>query len=167
LATTRRSALILIAAGLALGAAGTVAGQPIVGKGPPWRDLSPAERQVLAPLEADWDNLDAQRKAKWIGIARRYPNMRPDEQQRVQSQMRSWATLTPEQRRDAREKFKSLNQLPPDKREEVQRKWQEYQSLTPEQRRELANRPPPAASTVKPAPRPQQRPADPGAAGRQ
>ena len=53
---------------------------------------------MLAPLAPDWDKLDAQRKQKWRGIAQRYPKMAPDEQQRVQQQMRPWAELTPQQR---------------------------------------------------------------------
>jgi len=97
----------------------------------------------LAPLANDWDKLDAQRKQKWLGIAKRYPNMGPPEQERIQRQMSAWAQLTPEQRRAAREQYKSLKQLPPDKRQGVREKWQEYQQLPPEKRRELSSHPPP------------------------
>ena len=51
---------------------------------PSWSQLTPQEKQVLAPLAPDWENLDAQRKQKWRGIAQRYPKMGPDEQQRIQ-----------------------------------------------------------------------------------
>ena len=44
---------------------------------PSWSQLSPQEKQMLAPLASDWDKLDAQRKQKWRGIAQRYPKMSP------------------------------------------------------------------------------------------
>ena len=43
----------------------------------------------------EWNQLDAQRKQKWLGIAKRYPTLSPTEQQRVQEQMHAWAQLTP------------------------------------------------------------------------
>jgi hypothetical protein len=102
--------------------------------------LSPADRQVLAPLAPEWDSFDAERKQKWLGIAQHYPKLSPAEQQRVQQQMGAWVHLTPEQRKLAREQYKSLHQLPPEQRQQVMQKWQEYQRLTPEQRQALANR---------------------------
>ena len=99
---------------------------------------------MLAPLASDWNNLDAQRKTKWREIAQRYPKMGPEEQQRIQQQMKSWAALTPQQRQAAREQYKSLKQLPPEKKAEARQKWEEYQQLPPEQKRELAARQPPA-----------------------
>ena len=56
---------------------------------PTWSQLNPREQQVLAPLQPEWEKLDAQRKQKWRGIAERYPKMSPTEQQRVQEQMRT------------------------------------------------------------------------------
>ena len=115
-------------------------------KSPKWAELSPQERQVLAPLQSDWDRLEPQRKLKWRGIAQRYPNMGVEEQQRIQQQMKSWAELTPAQRQAAREQYKNLRQLPPEKKDEVRQKWQEYQNLPPDQKRELASRAPPPAA---------------------
>jgi len=66
--------------------------------------------------------------------------MAPDEQQRIQQQMKSWAQLTPQQRAVAREQYKSLRQLPPEKKDEVRQRWEEYQNLPPDQKRELAAR---------------------------
>lgn len=43
-----------------------------IGMGSPsWSQLTPAEKQVLAPLASDWERLDPQRKQKWRGIAQR------------------------------------------------------------------------------------------------
>jgi ABC-type Zn2+ transport system substrate-binding protein/surface adhesin len=93
-------------------------------------------------LASDWDKLDASRRQKWLGIAKRYPQLAPAEQERIQHQMHAWASLTPAQRQAAREQYKSLKQLPPEQRQRVQEKWQEYQQLPPEKRRELAGRTP-------------------------
>jgi hypothetical protein len=144
LAVARRAALSLLAACL-LGAGGVrgVQGQsPLIGA-PSWSALTPAEKQVLAPLAGEWDRMDAQRRLKWLGIARRYHTMKPEEQQRIRTQMQAWAKLTPEQRQAARERYRALKKLPPEKRGEVRRKWEEYQNLPPERRRELAAQPAP------------------------
>src|SRR5512147_3097131 len=85
-------------------------------KQPSWAELTPEQQQVLAPLAPDWDKLDVQRKRKWLGIAKRYPTMAPEEQAKVQQNMQPWARLTPEERRAARERYKTLQKLPKDKR---------------------------------------------------
>src|SRR5258708_3728733 len=94
-------------------------------KKPTWKDLTPAQQQVLAPLRADWDTLDTVRRKKWVGIAERYPKMKPEEQKRVQERMRDWAKLTPEQRRVARQRYQALAKLPPKQRQEIIAKWNE------------------------------------------
>lgn len=100
---------------------------------PAWSELSPKQQAVLAPLAADWDKLDTTRRKKWVTIANRYPRMKPDEQQRLQSRMQDWANLTPAQRRVAREKYQSLKQLPRTERGEIRRKWwQRQQAPDPE-----------------------------------
>ena len=71
-----------LALALAAGLAASAFAQPIGTRAPSWGELSPAERQFLAPFASDWDKWDAQRKAKWRGIAQRYPNMAPEEQER-------------------------------------------------------------------------------------
>ena len=137
------------AAACVLLAAASVAHAQIALKSPMWLELSPQERETLAPLASDWDKLDAARKSKWRGIAQRYPKMLPDEQQRVHEQMRAWSTLTPEQRQAAREQYKNMKKLPPDKKEEVRQKWMEYQQLPTETKRELASKAPPGSSPAR------------------
>src|SRR3970040_2200093 len=73
-------------------------------KPPSWSDLTLEQQQILAPLSSEWDKLEAQRKRKWLGIARRYPTMSPQEQEKVDQNMRPWAKLTPDERRSARER---------------------------------------------------------------
>ena len=60
-------------------------------------------------------------------VANNYPKMKPEQQQRLQAQMKDWAKLTPEQRRVAREKYKTIKKLPPAQREQVKAQWQQYQ----------------------------------------
>ena len=51
--------------------------------------------------------MDPAKKKKWLGIAKRYPGMTPEEQHRTQLQMRDWYSLTPEQRELVREKVQN------------------------------------------------------------
>ena len=94
---------------------------------PAWSELTPAQQQVLAPVQAEWEQLDTPRRRKWIAIADRYPTMKAAEQQRLQKRMQEWAKLSPDERRAARERYKSIKKLPPQQRKEVKEKWQEYQ----------------------------------------
>ena len=105
-------------------------------RGPQWASLNVEQQQTLAPLAGEWDKLSKQHKTKWLGIAKRYPAMKPDEQKRVQERMHAWTKLTPEQRWQAREQYRSIGKIaPPDRREELRRYWAEYQALSPEEKR--------------------------------
>lgn len=104
---------------------------------PKWVDLSPRQKQVLTPLESQWDSLaDAGRK-KWLGIANRYSRMSAEEQVRVQTRMKQWAELTPEQRQDARERYRRLLSISPSQRETLKEKWAEYEKLPDAEKRRL------------------------------
>lgn len=94
---------------------------------PAWTELTPVQQRILAPLAGEWDRLDTTLRKKWIAIAERYPKMKPQEQQRLQTRMKAWSALTPEQRRVAREKYQTVKKLPPAKRKEVELQWQQYQ----------------------------------------
>jgi hypothetical protein len=94
---------------------------------PAWSELTPAQQRILGPLEEDWQTLDTTRRKKWVGVANRYPKMKPDEQERLQARMKEWAKLTPEQRRLARERYLAISKMPPDKREELRSQWHAYQ----------------------------------------
>lgn len=100
-----------------------------------WAELSVEQQQLLEPLSSGWDDLDASRKRKWLGIAKRYPTMKPSEQENVRKRMQDWASLTPQQRQAARDRFRKLEKLPPEKKQSLTDKWEEYQQL-PESERE-------------------------------
>jgi len=160
LAQDRRPALIAaLAAAILLAFAPAAANAQIALKSPKWSELSPQERQVLAPLGSDWENMDLMRRNKWREIAKRYPTLRDGEQQRLRERMEGWARLSSQERQAARERFKGINQLPPDQRRELSNKWHEYQNLPQEQRQQLqrAPRDPPSAPPARSVPPPQGR----------
>jgi len=104
---------------------------------PAWAELTAEQQQILAPLKADWESLEPERRRKWIGVAKRYPKMQPQAQERVQRRMQAWAKLTPEQRRQARETYKQIAKTPPEKRQNLREQWAEYQQLPPQERESL------------------------------
>jgi hypothetical protein len=91
---------------------------------PAWTELRPEQQRVLAPIQGEWESLDAPRKRKWLGVAQRYPKMTTDEQTRLQQRMKEWISLTPEQRWAARGQYREFEQLPP---EVVREKWDKFQ----------------------------------------
>lgn len=122
---------------------------------PGWTQLNQQQRNILAPLGKDWDNMENVRKRKWLGIADRYPNMKADEQQRIQARMREWVNLSPIERTKARDSFKDFSQLPPEQKKTVKQKWEAYSNLPPEEKQRVRETgksskllaPPPAAET--------------------
>ncbi|MBL8432100.1 MAG: DUF3106 domain-containing protein [Dechloromonas sp.] len=104
---------------------------------PGWSLLSAQQKTILNPLAAEWDRLDNIRRKKWLGIAERYPAMKPEEQQRMQDRMREWANLTSEQRAKVRDSYKEFNQLPSEQKQTVKQKWEAYSSLPPEEQQRL------------------------------
>jgi len=139
----------------ALGATAAIAAPK--DRGPQWASLTADHQQALAPLAAEWDKLSKPHKTKWLGITKRFPAMKADEQKRVQTRMQKWAKLTPQQRDQAREQYRSIGKMASDRREELRRYWAEYQSLPPHEKR-MFDVPP---SYVPPAERRHRAPAKP------
>lgn len=114
------------------------------GEGPAWAQLSPQQQSALGPLRNDWDQLDGNRKRKWLEVAGRFGSMSPEQQARVRERMTEWARLSPSERTQARINFQQSKQVAPQDR---QARWEAYQALSPEERAALAARAkPPAAS---------------------
>ena len=119
---------------LALAATGALA--QAKERGPRWASLNADQQQILAPLQNDWSRLSREQKTKWLGIAKRYPEMKAEEQRRAQARMQKWVKLTPEQRFQAREQYRSIaTKVAPDRKAQLRRYWAEYQSLPPEEKR--------------------------------
>lgn len=105
--------------------------------GPPWAGLTVAQQMALSPLKGQWETTDANRKAKWLVVAERFPRMSAEEQQRLQGRMAEWARMSPQQRGQVRLQFQDARDLHPAERKE---RWAQYQALPVEQRQALANR---------------------------
>jgi hypothetical protein len=113
-----------------------------------WRELTPAQRAALAPLEREWPTIDGPRKQKWLEIAGRYPSLPAAEQSRLQARMAEWARMSPAERGQARLNFQQAREVPSADR---QARWEAYQALPAEQRRQLAERAaPPTPAPAKP-----------------
>lgn len=102
---------------------------------PAWAELTPAQRDVLGPLAAQWPQLDGNHKAKWLAISSKYPSMPPEKQQKLKENIADWAKLTPEQHRLARESYARAKKLDPDQKTA---QWQQYQQLPEDQKQKLA-----------------------------
>jgi hypothetical protein len=104
---------------------------------PAWHELSPAQKEALAPLVKDWDGFERERKLKWLEVAKKYPSLTPDGKQRMHQRMAEFVKLSPEQRRNVRENFRKAYELPIDQREAL---IQEYKDLPAERKRELSDK---------------------------
>lgn len=151
---------LIISANAAPAPSATPLEQPL--SQPNWGELDAGQKNILAPLAADWDGMESFRRKKWLGIAKRYPTMTPEQQQRVREQMRPWASLSPEERNAARERFKKQHKAPPEQRAEKRQKWEEYKALPESEKRkfrEKAAKKQPKKSSVQAVPRPLTQPA--------
>jgi hypothetical protein len=104
---------------------------------PAWVELSPEQKAILSPLAGDWDQMEFWRRGKWLDIVQRYNAMSPDEQQRMQDRMRTWANLTTEQRKSARAMFQNVQKATPEQREALKQMWAEYEALPDEEKQRL------------------------------
>lgn len=100
-----------------------------------WNGLSAEQKSALAPLAGEWDKMDDLRKKKWLGVASKYAQMKPEEKMRVQERVQAWMKMTPEQRMAVRENFSSTSKK---SAEQKSAQWQRYQQLSEEEKQKLA-----------------------------
>src|SRR6185312_10186226 len=84
-----------------------------------WNSLTPAQRDVLAPLAQEWNT------------------MPPHRQQHMLEKSEQWVNLPPAKREQARENQRLFRQLPPGQREQLHAAYQRFQQLPPERRAQL------------------------------
>jgi len=108
-----------------------------------WRDLKPAQQNVLRPLEREWSGIGAAHKQKWIELSGNFDKRSPAERDRIQERMTEWARLSPQERSQARLHFQEANQLTPQDRKA---RWDAYQALPPEKKQQFAERAAPPAN---------------------
>jgi hypothetical protein len=127
-----------------LHASGAVHAPPLapdatVAKVPPkkssaWLQLTPMQRQALAPLGAQWSALSAQQQNKWLTISKNFTQLPVADQVTMHSRMADWVDLSPQQRNLARLNFNQLQSLP---KEDKKAKWEAYQALSEAEKRSL------------------------------
>lgn len=115
--------------------------------GPSWAELTPPQKEALAPLASSWAGINAAQKRKWLEISKNHPRLSPLEQTTMHSRMNEWVAMSPQQRAQARLNFAKTKELStlltPD---EKKAKWETYQALSPAEKQGLA-----AAAVPKPA----------------
>ena len=104
---------------------------------PAWSQLTDDERKVLSPLGAEWDTLRPWQKEKMLDIAKDYPKMDAQKQQRVQKRLNSWSRMTPYERENARVRYQKFYSLSPEKQDSLRKKWAEYEKLPASEREKL------------------------------
>lgn len=102
-----------------------------------WRDLTPAQRGLLAPLRAHWGDMDADEQAQWLALTARADRMPDTERSRLQARIGDWARLSPGQRGQARLQYQQAQRWDATDR---RARWEAYQSLHPDARKVLAER---------------------------
>lgn len=107
-----------------------------------WRQLTPMQRQALAPLGAQWGALTPQQQNKWLNISKNFTQLPVADQITMHSRMADWVNLSPQQRNLARLNFNQMQSLP---KEDKKAKWEAYQALPAEEKRLLSE------STASPA----------------
>jgi Protein of unknown function (DUF3106) len=156
-ALRRASALLLVASGALLAGvdahaqaqapmSALAAVVPRNEAGVRWQNLTPTQRQALAPLEHEWPTIDPARKQKWLVIAGRLNTLPPAEQARISARMTEWARLSPAERGEMRLRYQEARQVPaPDRTA----RWEAYQKLPTDEKQQFAAR---AASSAAVAP---------------
>ena len=92
--------------------------------------LTQNQQIILTPVANKWSNMSEVQRARLLAVAAKYPQLKPEEQQRFQKRLTAWTSLTREQRELARQNYKKLKQLPPKKQQVVKQKWLEKQHGT-------------------------------------
>lgn len=106
-----------------------------------WASLSASQKEALAPLSKEWDQLDGARKGKWLEIAARYPTLPPEHQQRLRDRMAEWTRMSPAERQRARIGYQHAGELRTQEQDaKLREKWDAYQALPPEKRQRLVER---------------------------
>ena len=105
-----------------------------------WQSLTQRQKQALAPLSVQWDNLTAPQQRKWLTIANNFLQLTDEEQVTMHSRMSEWAGLSTKERNQARFNFNSALSLPID---DKRAQWEAYQSLPEKDKQQLSSGPKP------------------------
>ena len=116
-----------------------------------WQQLTPKQKQALAPLGAQWGALTSQQQNKWLAISTNFTQLPVSDQVTMHARMADWVSLSPQQRNLARLNFNKLQNLP---KEDKKAKWEAYQALSTEERRLLSAGSVPLTNSAAPTAKP-------------
>lgn len=91
-----------------------------------WAQLTEQQQSVLSPLKKEWDTLRPWQREKMLDIAKEYPKMDAQKQQRIQRQLVKWSRMTPYERENARKRYQQFMSLSPEKKEALRKQWKEH-----------------------------------------
>lgn len=91
-----------------------------------WVQLTEQQQSVLSPLKSEWDTLRPWQREKMLDIAKAYPKMDTQKQQRIQRQLVKWSRMTPYERENARKRYQKFQSLNPEKKEELRKQWRAH-----------------------------------------
>jgi Protein of unknown function (DUF3106) len=106
----------------------------------PWGSLDAGQRDILAPLQGQWDTLPPRQQQDMLDRARHWSELPPDRRQEIRERIQRWQQMTPEQREQVRQNRIKYNQLPPEQRAELHAAYMRFQQLPPQQRDNLMRR---------------------------
>ena len=89
---------------------------------PAWNDLSPAQREQLAPMAQHWDTMPASRRVRAL--------------ERLERKAR-WEAMTPEERERIREGARNFRDLPPELKEKMRTSMATMRALPEAERKQL------------------------------
>ena len=110
-----------------------------------WQSLSKRQKLALAPLAADWHELTAQQRQKWLALSRNFFQLSDEEQLTLHSRMGEWAALSPRQRSQARFHFNSTQSL---SAQDKRAQWEAYQALSDQEKSKLSSGPKPPVKSA-------------------
>lgn len=120
---------------------------------PTWSQLSPAQREQLAPMAEHWDTMPASRRVRALERLERkarWEAMTPEEREKIREGARNFRDLPPELKEKMRISMATMRGLPEDERKRLFGLWR---SMDPAQRRAWLETggpgisPPPAAAS--------------------
>lgn len=117
-----------------------------------WDQLTPRQKQALAPLGAQWRALTPQQQSKWLAISQNFSYLSVSDQITMHARMADWVALSPQQRNQARFNYNTVQKSLP--KEDIKAKWEAYQALSSEEKRQLSAGAQPPAKSAAPSAKP-------------
>jgi hypothetical protein len=102
---------------------------------PAWNELGEQQREQLAPLAEQWDQLPASRRVRALerlDRRERWESMTPEQREKLRKGARNFRDLPPELREKMRTSMQAMRELPEAERKQL---WEIWRSRSPEQRR--------------------------------